>query len=135
MHTNYMLNLMVGNVYNASDKPANLPTTYYLGFSSTLPSVDGTGVTEPSSANNYAREPIPGFKMSDLTGYVENTISFSTNEATNSGWGLLKYYCVFDAQTGGHLLIFDEYPNPKTIEAESMGTVKAGALRLSILNE
>ena len=134
MITNYFLNVLVGNAYHASDKPAELPTTYYLGFSSTKPSADGTGVTEPSTANNYAREPIPGFKMGAATGYVVNDTSFSTNEATNAGWGLLPYYCIFDAPTGGHLLIANSYVNPKTIEAESMGTVKAGSLELSILN-
>lgn len=135
MLTTYFLNVLVGNAYHATDKPAELPETYYLGLSTTEPSVDGTGVTEPSSANNYAREPIPGFKMSGIDGYVENTASFTTNEATNDGWGYVPYFCIFDAATGGNLLAFGEYDNPKTIEAEAMGTVGTGSLRLSILNE
>ena len=135
MLTNYFLNVLVGNAYNAVDKPAEFPTKFYLGLSSTLPKVDGTGYTEPSVANNYARELINSFKMSDGIGCVENASAFTTNEATNSGWGYLPYLCIFDAETGGNLLVFGEYANPKTIEAEAMGTVGVGSLKLSILNE
>lgn len=134
MLTTYFLNLLVGNAYHASDKEAELPETYYLGFSSTEPSVDGSNVTEPTSANGYAREAIPSFKMSTTAGWVENAEAFSTNEAT-SDWGLLEYYCIFDAATDGNLLAFNTYSNPKTIEAGSMATVKAGSLKMSVLNE
>lgn len=135
MLTNYFLKVLVGNAYKAEGVEAGLPEKFYLGFSSTAPSADGSNVTEPSSTNNYARELIPGFKMSDTTGWVENTEAFSTNEATNSGWGMLTYYCIFDAEKDGNLLAYNTYANPKTIEAGSMATVKAGSLKMSILNE
>ena len=46
MNTNYFLNCVAGNVLGTKTSPT-LPTEYYLGLSTTAPSADGTGATEP----------------------------------------------------------------------------------------
>ena len=67
MTTTYFLNLAAGNLLRTKTDPA-IPDTYYIGLSSTLPNVDGSGATEPSmDGTGYARvalnslsEPING---------------------------------------------------------------------------
>ena len=68
MNTTYFLNLVAGNVFGTKTSPA-IPTTYYLGLSSTAPTSSGTNVTEPSSAGSaYARVKLEN--LSEPTGGV-----------------------------------------------------------------
>lgn len=60
MNTTYFLNQIMGNVFNVKTNPA-LPQKYYLGVSTTAPSVDGTGATEPTgTGSGYSRIEITG---------------------------------------------------------------------------
>lgn len=53
MTTQYFLNVVAGNVY-ATDVATTLPTQYYIGLSTTAPTITGTNVSEPSGAG-YSR--------------------------------------------------------------------------------
>ncbi len=54
MNTNYFLNCVAGNVFGTKTDPA-IPTTYYIGLSTTTPNTNGSGVDEPSTDAGYAR--------------------------------------------------------------------------------
>lgn len=54
MNTTYFLNLVSGNVFGSKKTPA-LPEKYYLGLSSAVPALDGSGVVEPGEGAGYAR--------------------------------------------------------------------------------
>ena len=84
----------------------------YLGLSTTAPSRDGTGYTEPPASNGYKRTllGIQGqgstHKMGNATaGGIKNADTIYFPEATGS-WGACTHYLIFDSGTGGNLLAY-----------------------------
>lgn len=131
MNTTYFLNQVMGNVFGTKKSPA-LPTKFYLGLSSTTPTVEGTGVTEPLSSANYERVEID--VLSEPTnGVITNTDSISFDEST-ANWGRMTHFVIFDAQEGGNLLIFDALSTPRNVEAATIVTIKKDSLTLSLVN-
>lgn len=109
----------------------------YVGLSSTSPSRDGTGVTEPSG-NGYARV-LLGNTSQSLTqkmstpsnGVTTNEEVINFPEATGS-WGTLTHFCIFDNITSGNLLAFGELTTPITPTASTIPTVRVGQLSVSL---
>lgn len=131
MNTTYFLNLVAGNVLQTKTIPA-LPTKYYLGLSSTAPALDGTGATEPAASAGYARVELTS--LSEPTnGLVTNDTAIDFAEST-AGWGTMTHFVVFDALTGGNLLMFGNLSVSRTVEAATIMTIKAGSLNLSVVN-
>lgn len=131
MNTTYFLNCVAGNLFGTKKSPA-LPQNYFLGLSTTAPQLNGTGVSEPPSAGAYARVKLTSLSA-PTNGVVTNTALIDFAEST-ADWGRVTHYVVFDAATGGNLLMYGELTNPRTIEAASIMTIKAGNLELSVQN-
>ena len=91
MNTTYFMNQIMGNVFGTQTSPA-LPSAFYLGLSTTLPTIGGTGFTEPASASGYARVAVNNLSTPS-SGAVHNTSSLSFNAATGN-WGSIPYYCI-----------------------------------------
>lgn len=131
MNTTYFLNCSAGNIFNTKTTPA-LPKTYYIGLSTTAPTVAGTGVSEPSASAGYGR-----VKLETLgepsNGVVTNTQAINFEEST-AGWGTITHFVIYDAQTGGNLLMYGALTAPRTVETSTIMTIKAGALSLSAQN-
>ncbi len=126
--TTWFKNVIQGNVWNVQTTPA-LPTTYYLALSTTLPTVNGTNVTEPSG-NNYARIQLTGLSA-PTAGLVTNTTNLYSNLSTGS-WGVIPYYGIYDAPTSGNLCMFGDFASSKTIDANTILTIVAGELDLQL---
>ena len=142
----------------------------YVALSQTLPNhayetqgTDDTGVTEPSGGG-YARVALALYGQSysyEMTQANDGEITNGTpgSTGTNSGdivyfpevtgtagdhpWGTLKWFCIFDSQTGGNLLAFapicDENGQPLengiTPEVGQLPIIRKGQLRISIDKE
>lgn len=131
MNTTYFLNLVAGHIYRSKTDPA-LPEKLYVGLSSTEPSPDGTGVTEPPASAGYER--IQLTSMSEpVDGSVSNTQPIDFPESTDD-WGVMTHFVVYDAPTGGNLLVYNPLDKNRTVESESIMTFKVGALTLSAEN-
>ncbi len=85
------------------------PTTLYFGLSTTTPSADGTGVTEPSGSG-YLRI---GVTNSDKTNWtvaasasLSNVTAITFPESTGS-WGTVVSVVIYDALTSGNLWFYD----------------------------
>ena len=130
MNTNYFLNLIAGNIFRSDTDPA-IPTKYYLGLSKSTPTVSGTGVTEPSGGG-YSRVAIDAFTAPNV-GVVSNKSILTFAEST-AEWGRVTHYVIYDAQTGGNLLMYSALTNPKTIEADTIATFRAGEIEMSVQN-
>lgn len=133
MNTAYFLNCVAGNVFGTKDTPA-LPTTYYIGLSTTEPNTSGANVTEPSSDAGYARVQLT--TLSDpVNGVVSNESSVDFNESTSS-WGTVTHYVIYDSATvgSGNLLMYGELSTPRTVEAATVMTIRTGSLKLSAQN-
>ena len=131
MNTNYFLNLVAGNIFRSDTDPA-IPTKYYLGLSTTTPTITGTGVKEPSASAHYARVEIDAF-TEPVSGVVKNKNLLEFNESTGN-WGLITHYVVYDALTGGNLLMYSALTNPKTIEVDTIAIFREGEIEMSVAN-
>ena len=130
MNTTYFLNLVAGNVFRSKTSPG-IPSTYYLGLSSTAPNIGGTGVTEPSGGG-YKRVAITNL-TAPSNGVVSNSNDINFAEST-AAWGVMSHYVIYDAETGGNLLMYDVLNAKRTVEESTIMTVLAGALTLSAVN-
>ena len=80
MNTTYFKNIIMGNVFRTATGTA-LPTTYYIGLSSTAPTAEGTNVTEPSgSGTGYRRVQLTSLTTPE-DGVINNSAAF-----TESAW-------------------------------------------------
>lgn len=130
MTTQYFLNVVAGNVYGTETGIA-LPTQYFIGLSTTAPTVTGTNVSEPSGA---------GYSRVELTtlgkpsgGVVTNTASVDFPESTAS-WGTVTYFVIYDALTGGNLLQYGQLSTPRSIEPATIMSIPTNYLNLSVQN-
>ncbi len=134
MNTTYFKNCIMGNLFRTATGTA-LPTNYYIGLSSTQPTANGTGVTEPSTNNTgYAR-----VRLSSLTaptnGVIKNASAISFPEST-ADWfppsSPALYYVIYDAQSGGNLLMYNQLTASRIIETNTIATIKANSLYLQL---
>ena len=86
------------------DHAAMLGSVKWVGLSTADPTDDGSGLSEPSG-NAYARVEVPSTYWAAASGgskATDTAIEFS--RATGS-WGTVTHFCLFDALTGGNLLM------------------------------
>ena len=130
MTTTYFLNVIAGNVFQTKTSPA-LPTEYYIGVSTTAPNMDGTGVTEPKDSA-YAR-----VKVASLTapenGVVKNAADIPFADATQD-WGTCTHFVMYDAKTGGNLLMAGKLDRNRIVQADSQLRFLANGLTLTLKN-
>lgn len=132
MNTTYFLNLIAGNVFG-TDKDPVIPTAYYLGLSTTTPTTDGGNVSEPATSKGYKRMPLAGNLSAPNNGVISNKENILFDESTAS-WGEITHYCIFDAASGGKLLMYGALSTSRTVEANTVMVVKGGSLKLSVVN-
>ena len=134
MNTTYFKNLIMGNVFR-TDTSVSIPSNYYIGLSSTAPGADGLNVTEPAtSGTGYAR-----VRLSSLTvpsaGVITNSAKIEFPESTANWFSASNpaiYYVIFDAATGGNLLMYNELTTSRIIEINTIATIKANSLYLQL---
>lgn len=131
MNTTYFLNCAAGNIFNTKTSPA-LPTNYYIGLSTSAPTISGSGVTEPSIDAGYARVRLTSLSEPN-DGVVTNSQAINFNESTAS-WGTITHFVIFDSATGGNLLMYGTLSTPRSVETATIMTIKEGYLSLSAQN-
>lgn len=133
MNTTYFLNLTAGNIFGTKTNPA-IPAHYYIGLSTTTPTLTGTNVTEPSAGAGYARVELTNLSQPS-GGVVTNEQAINFNEST-ANWGTITHFVIYDSDTvgGGNLLMYGALSTPRSVEAATIMTVKQGYLNLSVQN-
>lgn len=127
MNSTYWLNQIMRTMYTS-------PNTFFIGLSSTQPTSDGSGVSEPSGYN-YARvrvncfsPPAGGvvYNMSDLAFPKSTGIWF---DATNRA----KYWVLFDnSGSSANVLASGLLDDPKIVEGNTTIIISAQTLRISL---
>ncbi len=130
MNTTYFLNLVAGNVFKTKTNPA-IPSKMYIGFSKTAPNLAGGNVTEPTGSG-YARVALNSLGA-PTNGLVSNTAQVEFAEST-AAWGTLTHYVIYDAATGGNLLMYGPLTSSRTVESQTIMLFKIGELKLSVVN-
>ncbi len=131
MNTQFFLNLVSGNVFRTKTDPA-IPSKYYIGLSKTAPNLSGGNVSEPASSAGYTRVELTNLSA-PTNGVVKNNANIDFVEST-ADWGTLTHYVIYDAKTGGNLLMYGPLTAKRTVEAATVMTIKAGGLTLSAIN-
>ena len=131
MNTTYFLNCAAGNIFNTKTSPA-LKTNYYIGLSTSAPTISGSGVTEPSIDAGYARVRLTSLSEPN-DGVVTNSQAINFNESTAS-WGTITHFVIFDSATAGNLLMYGTLSTPRSVETATIMTIKEGYLSLSAQN-
>lgn len=102
------------------------PTTWYVGLFTAAPG-EGGGGTEVSG-NAYARTAAT-FTVSGNTATNSGAVEFPT--ATGS-WGTITYAAVFDASSGGNMLLYAALTDSKTIGTGDILRIPAGELDVTL---
>jgi len=103
------------------------PSAVYLGLSTGDFTDTGSGSSE-LSGNGYARVAV-GFDAS-ASGATQNTSSIDFPAATGNQ-GTISHWALFDASTGGNMLIHGAFSASKTIETNDVLRIAAGDLDLT----
>ena len=123
----YFLNLIAGSVMHSPSMA--LPTNYFVALSTTIPAQDGTGFTEVTGGA-YARGTMSA-GSAPSNGVVSNSADVEFQECT-ADWGTIKAFGVYDAATGGNLLMYDEVTPNQSVVTGNQVRFKPGALKLTI---
>lgn len=113
------------------------PTTLYVGLSSTTPSGDGTGVTEPSTGS-YARVATTASDWGAASGTAPaaktNTTAITFPAAT-ADWASgadLTHFCLFSASTLGTLIAYEALGTAKPVLNGDTATFPPGSLTVRL---
>jgi len=98
----------------------------YLGLYNTDPESGGTEISQPS----YYRRSISFNVATDNLATNTADIDFSIAES----WGLINYIAVFDALTGGNLLLSAQTTSPLDGNDTTQVILRAGSLSVRLNN-
>lgn len=102
------------------------PTAWYIGLFTAAPGETGGG-TEVSGGS-YVREAVT-FTVSGNTATNSAAIEWPTATAT---WGTITHVAVFDADTGGNMLVYASLTSSKTIASGDVLRIPAGDLDVTL---
>lgn len=132
-------------IAGASAGAGSGPATLYVGLLTTTPT-DSTAGTEVSGGS-YARVGVTSATTAwnntqgNTTGASTGTDGTTENASTitfpapTASWGTVTGFGIYDASTGGNLLIYGALTTPKTINnGDAAPSFAAGALSIQIDN-
>ena len=103
-----------------------MPTTVYVGLATASFGDDNSGTELSGGA--YARQSI-AFDAA-ASGTTDNTAAVDFPVAT-ANWGTISNYGLFDASSGGNLLIHGAFTSSKVIASGDILKVASGSLTIS----
>ena len=118
----------MGNLFKTNTNPG-LPSVFYIGLSTTEPTTGGANVTEPADTA-YSRVKLTSLSA-PVDGVIYNTEQIGFADSTVD-WGTITHFVIYDAQTGGNLLVYNTLDKPRTVYADSQITFRAKGLRLAL---
>lgn len=139
MITNYAANKIINDITGRNKIISGISSTgaAYIGLSSTEPAKDGTNFTEPTGGG-YKRiligisGNIPTCLMSSAANSSStNPDEIHFNEVLGS-WGTLTHFGIFDAATGGNLLIYNPLETPITPSLNSIPMIRAEDITITL---
>lgn len=122
--SDYLENKVLDHVLGTTSY--TMPSTVYIGLSTGSFADDNSG-TE-LSGSGYARQSI-AFDAA-ASGTTDNTSAVDFPTATGS-WGTVSHYGLFDASTGGNLLIHGAFTASKAVASGDILRIAAGELDIT----
>lgn len=120
-------------------------STVYMALSTSDPTVDGSGISEPSG-NGYARKVLTTSYGSSGTAHAFSNVTYDdlTDTATVSNayeiqfpkatgsWGTITHFAIYSASTGGTMLAYGSLTNSISPVTDSVAIIEVGNAVLSI---
>lgn len=106
-----------------------VPTDIYVALSKADPLDDGSGLSEPSPPNGYARVVCNVWDPA-ASRAIANTGAIEFAEAEGV-WGEITHFAIFDTLTGGNMLAHGALAASKTIGAGDNASFAAGDIDIS----
>lgn len=126
--SNYLENELLDHFLMQGDYTS--PSNVYVALSTTDPTEDGTGITEP--ADGYSRVSTGAADWeAAASGSISNANDITFSEATGS-WGDISHFALFDASTGGNMLAYSALNSTKTVSSGDTPVFSAGDLTVSL---
>jgi len=122
--SDYLENKVLDHVLGTTSY--TMPTTVYIGLSTGTFADDNSG-TE-LTGGSYARQSI-AFDAA-ASGTTDNTSAVDFPVAT-ANWGTVSHYGLFDASSGGNLLVHGAFASSKTVETGDVLRIGAGELDIT----
>ena len=118
--TSHFRDLLSRKVFGG-DATAIIPSSYYVGLSTTKKTNELSTFTEPSG-NGYTRVEISNVMASFAereNGVANNADAVEFPEST-AAWGSIVQAGLFDAATGGNLLSYSDLDVPRNVGGEGV---------------
>lgn len=106
------------------------PPALYLAVSRADPTEDGSGADEPSSGG-YARVATAPADWARTDSTVESAVDMTFPEATAT-WGTLTHFALYDAPTGGAVVMYGSLQAPVEINGADTLKFPAGAVTFTL---
>ncbi len=101
-------------------------------LSTTDPTEDGSGITEPPAVANYARvATAPADWNAAANGAVDNASNIAFQEA-NSSWGNITHFGLFDANVSGNMVAYGALGAAVAVGANDTPYLAAGNKTVSL---
>lgn len=138
--SDYLENKLLDHVFRGQSFTA--PTTLYVGLFTTA--TDDTGGGTEVTGGSYARVSVTcnltnwnatqggtGSSNSGTGGLIDNAVEF-TFPAPTGDWGSITHFALFDAASGGNMIIHDSLTTSKTVNnGDPAPKFTAGALDIT----
>lgn len=127
--SNYSENALLDYIFNSGSFKATL----YFGLSTADPLDDGSGLAEPSGGA-YARVAVTANATNFPAasgGSIANGTAITFPTAT-AGWGTVTHVAVFDAASGGNLIVHGALTASKTIDTDDTPSFGVGVFSFDL---
>jgi len=111
----YLENEVLDHIFGGADYAR--PATLYVALSTANPGEDGSGLAEPSGGS-YARVAVTNNATNfpaAAGGSKSNGSDLTFPEAT-AAWGTITYFAIFDAASGGNMLLYGALSSSKVVD-------------------
>lgn len=99
--------------------------TAYVGLSTTDPTDDGSGMAEPSGMG-YTRVATAGGDWNAASGGANSNANDVTFPEASGDWGTITHFALFDAASGGNMLIHGSLTTSKHVESGEIAKFAGG---------
>lgn len=105
------------------------PTAVFFGLLTAQPNPDGTGVTEPSTGNGYARQQVSWGAVTTNNGVssISNTNPMIFGPASGADWPQVSWGGIFDQN--GNLLAYGELAAARVAPQDDTISFGVGAIQ------
>lgn len=110
-----------------------MPNPIYIGLMTSEPNDDGSGVVEPAGAG-YARVSVPNTltEWPAAAGGTKDNANVLTFPTATGAWGIITHFGIFDAASGGNLLMFGALNTARDVLNGDVFRYLAGALVVTL---